>query len=221
VDSSICPDCLYRHPVWKSLEKDAEIMAALRTREVAFEEALDARTKAQELEAQTDEQGRLVHREVDEDDEHSVHQQHHSPPQYHLHPPTPVQPVRELRRAQMMQALGEAPQSPYSEHSRQLGSNLSSRMPSRSSRRSPMVSIVLPQTAAQQQQQQQSQHDRVFSPDASTSPRPSPPRSILSSPESRSRSRSRRLESMDADGAAAVLTVHFDDSEQHEERIVR
>ena len=85
-----------------------------------------------------------------------------------------------------------------------------------------MVSIVLPQAAMQQQQQQQqSQHDRVFSLDASASPRLSRPRSILSSPESRSRSRSRRLESMDADGAAAVLTVHFDDNEQHEERIGR
>jgi hypothetical protein len=33
VDQSVCPDCLYRHPIWGKMEKDAEVMKILKQRE--------------------------------------------------------------------------------------------------------------------------------------------------------------------------------------------
>lgn len=44
VDSSICPDCLYRNPIWKKIEADAEVMAELANRERVWNELLAAAT---------------------------------------------------------------------------------------------------------------------------------------------------------------------------------
>jgi hypothetical protein len=76
VDQSICPDCLYRHPIWKKIEADAEVMEALKQREENL-----ILEQQQEVDAINDE---LAHRigaeEADVDDDQpdgAAGEQHH------------------------------------------------------------------------------------------------------------------------------------------------
>jgi len=50
VDSSICPDCLYRHPIWKAVEADAEVMEELRKMEEDFNARVERAAAGEGLE---------------------------------------------------------------------------------------------------------------------------------------------------------------------------